>query len=260
MPKFKNNPSGAPLWASQNFLTASGDIRRLLDISDISPQDLVVEIGPGKGHITRQLLPRCGRLIAAELDPGLCRRLEERFAGDKRFALYAGDFLKMPLPKKDYKVFANIPFSSTTAIIRRLACSGRPPSAAWLVVELGAAKRFAGQPKENLTSLSLKPFFAVRTATRIPRDRFHPMPRCDAGLLELRLRAEPDLPLAQQEQYRAFLERGWKQGLDGLLTKRQASAALRMAGLGPPGEDANLKYVQWLCLFRCWLSLTGGRK
>lgn len=255
MPKNRNNPSGAPLWASQNFLTGAGDIRRLLDISDISPQDLVLEIGPGKGHITRQLLPRCGKLVAAELDPKLCRQLKERFGKEKRFALFAGDFLNMPLPKGGYKVFANIPFSSTTAIIRRLACSGRPPLAAWLVVELGAAKRFAGRPGDNLTSLSLKPFFEVRIAARIPRDRFHPMPRCDAGLLELRLRPEPDVPLAQQEQYRAFLERGWKQGLGGLLTKRQAAAALRLAGLEPPGEDANMKYVQWLCLFRYWQRL-----
>ncbi len=250
MPKNKNNP--APLWVSQNFLTGSGDIRRLLDISDISSQDLVVEIGPGKGHITRQLLPRCKKLVAAELDPRLCQRLKESFGGESRFRLYPGDFLKMPLPKGAYKVFANIPFSSTTAIIRRLACSKNPPLAAWLVVELGAAKRFAGQPKDNLTSLSLRPFFQVRVAARIPRDRFHPMPRCDAGLLELRLRATPDVPLAQQEQYRAFLDQGWKHGLEGLLTRRQAATALRLAGLAQPGEDANMKYVQWLCLFRCW--------
>ncbi len=250
MPKNKNNP--APLWVSQNFLTGSGDIRRLLDISHISPQDLVVEIGPGKGHITRQLLPRCKKLVAVELDPRLCRRLEERFGGESGFCLYSGDFLKMPLPKGPYKVFANIPFSSTTAMIRRLTWAKNPPLAAWLVVELGAAKRFAGLPKENLTSLSLRPFFQARVAARISRERFHPMPRCDAGLLELQLRAAPDVPLAQQKQYRAFLNQCWKQGMSSLLTKRQIAAALRLAGLPQPGEDENMKYVQWLCLFRYW--------
>ena len=91
MPKNPANrrpkPAPAPLWASQNFLTSSRTIRRLLACTDISPQDLVVEIGPGKGHITRELLPRCGSVLAAELDSALCARLRERFAGEARLRL-----------------------------------------------------------------------------------------------------------------------------------------------------------------------------
>ena len=248
----KNPASATPLWAGQNFLTSAGEIRRLLACSDISPQDLVVEIGPGKGHITRELLPRCEKVLAAELDPELCSWLEERFAGSHNLTLYQGDFLKMPLPKREYKVFANIPFSRTTEIIRRLAYAPNPPSAAWLVVELGAAKRFAGVGRESLASLSLRPFYGVQVVAKISRLQFHPAPRVDAALLELRRRATPELPMEQRQSYRAFLERAWKHGLDGLLTKRQVSTALRLAGLPPPAQDANLKYVQWLCLFRCY--------
>lgn len=249
MPK---NP--APLWASQNFLTGKGEIRRLLRLTDISPSDLVLEIGPGKGHITRELLPRCKKLIAAELDPELCLRLSQQFAGEPSFSLYRGDFLKMPLPKEKYKVFSNIPFASTTAIIRRLtqAGSSQPPEAAWLIVELGAAKRFAGTPRESLASRSLRPFYQVRVAVKIPREQFHPSPRVDAALLELRRRPCPDLPWNQQARYTSFLERASRQGISSLLTKRQISTALRLAGLPPPAQDANLEYVQWLCLFRCW--------
>ncbi len=256
MPKNKNtrpiHPQGetAPLWASQNFLTGRGVIRRLIGLSDIGETDLVVEIGPGKGHITRELLPRCGRLLAAELDPALCQRLKSRFAGEDKLRLYQGDFLRTPLPKGDYKVFANIPFSQTTAIIRRLTEGPNPPQAAWLVVELGAAKRFAGAGRESLASLGLKPFFDLRVAARIPRGEFHPMPRVDAALLELKRRPVPDLPPKERGRYLAFLRQAQTQGLRRLLTKRQAATALRLAGLPPVGEDANMKYVQWLCLFR----------
>lgn len=244
--------SPPPLSVSQNFLTSAPVIRRLLAQTDITPGDLVVEIGPGKGHITRELLPRCGQVLAVELDPALCARLRERFGQDPRLRLVQGDFLTTPLPRQPYKVFANIPFCHTTGILRRLTGAPQPPQAAWLVVEHGAAKRFAGQ---GLTAWSLAPFFQVRIAAVIPRSQFHPSPRVDAALLELRLRPQPHLPLDQRQAFRRFLERGMGQGMGSLLTKRQIAAALRREGLPPPGEDANLKYVQWLCLFRYGLEM-----
>lgn len=248
----------APLWAGQNYLTGRAVLRRLIRLSDIGKDDVVVEIGPGKGHITRELLPRCGRLIAAEMDPGLAQRLAERFAGEGKLRLYRGDFLQMPLPKGDYKVFANIPFGLTTQIVRRLAEGGSPPKAAWLVVEWGAAKRFAGVGRESLASLGLKPYYHVRVAAKIPREEFHPMPGVDAALLELKRKPQPDLPPGERARYMDFLRRGLSGGPACLLTNRQISTALKRAGLPPPGRDANLKYVQWLCLFRCWRALQAG--
>lgn len=238
----------APLWASQNFLTGGADIRRLLALTDISPRDHVLEIGPGKGHITRELLPRCGRLTAVELDPRLCAGLRERFGGS--LGLREGDFLKAPLPKGPYKVFSNIPFSKTTAIISKLTGTGDPPEAAWLIVELGAAKRFSGG---SVTALSLRPWFDVRIAARIPREKFHPAPSVDAALLELRRKPVPDLPPSSQRAFRDFLTEGKRRGLTALLTRRQISAALRLEGLPPIPPDGNTRYVQWLCLFRCYL-------
>lgn len=248
MPKNARHNS-APLWASQNFLTGRAEICRLLGLADIDRSDHVLEIGPGKGHITRELLKRCGRLTAVELDPRLCAGLRERFAGEGRLDLREGDFLRSPLPRGEYKVFANLPFSRTTAILKRLTQEGRPPRAAWLIVEWGAAKRFSGA---GLSGWALRPYFEVRIAARIPRTRFHPAPGVDAALLELRRRDAPDLPWEQQGDFRAFLDRALREGARGLLTRRQISVALRLAGLPPPGRDGNMEYVQWLCLFRCW--------
>lgn len=245
-----------PLWVSQNFLTSGSFIRRLLNHTDICHSDLVVEIGPGKGHITRELLPRCGRVLAAELDPALCARLEERFTNEDRLQLWQGDFFAMPLPREPYKVFSNIPFSRTTDILRRLTQSPNPPDCAWLVVEMGAAKRFAAQGKPGLSALMLAPFFEVRIAAAIPREQFHPAPRVDAALLELRRKPEPDLPASQRQSFQRFLEQGLNQGVRSLLTKRQISSALGRAGLPLPADDANMKYVQWLCLFRAWRQLS----
>ncbi len=256
MPKNIRHAQGAPLWASQNFLTGRAEIQKLISLADLTKNDHVLEIGPGKGHITRELLRRCGRLTAVELDPALCARLRERFAGEDRLALREGDFLKTPLPKEPYKVFANLPFSQTTAMLRRLTQCGRPPEAAWLIVEWGAAKRFTGN---GLAAYTLWPYFEARIAMKIPRDRFHPVPRVDAALLELRRKDPPDLPWEQQREYRAFLERAWRDGPRSLLTNRQISTALRLAGLPPVHKDGNMEYVQWLCLFRYYRTLPSGR-
>lgn len=247
----------APLSFSQNFLTSRQTIRRLLALTDIGSRDLVVEIGPGKGHITRELLPQCGALLAAELDPALCAKLREDFAHESKLTLFQGDFFSMPLPQKPYKVFANIPFSRTTEIVRRLAWGHPPPEAAWLIMEKGAALRFCGKPRESKASLLLRPFFQVELLAQVSRQEFHPAPRVDAVLLGLRRKNHPDLPWEQRKAYHAFIQRSWTQGRPVPLTKKQISTALRLEGLPPIPRDANLLYVQWLCLFRCWMRFYG---
>lgn len=250
--------AGVPLSASQNFLTSGKTIRRLLSCTDIGSGDLVVEIGPGKGHITRELLEICGSLKAAELDPALCARLRKTFAHAPKLSLFQGDFLRMPLPEGPYKVFANIPFSRTTEIVRRLVWAQNPPKAAWLLMEKGAALRFCGRPRESLSALLLRPFFGVEICAQVPRQEFHPCPRVDAALLCLRRKSPPDVPWEQREAYRAFIREAWGKGFGGLLTKKQVSTALRLESLPPLPRDANLLYVQWLCLFRCWQRFQGA--
>lgn len=247
MPKFTE------LQASQNFLTSSAVISRLLDAAPIGKEDTVVEIGAGKGHITRALAQRCAKVLAWELDEALAARLVGNLPPNVR--LFHGDFLAAPLPRGAYRVFANIPFCRTTAIVRRLTQCLNPPQSIHIVVEKGAALRFCGLPRESVSSLLLHPWFDVRIARSLRREDFHPAPRVDCALLELIKRPQPDLPRGLQGKWERFLRQ------DRLpLTPKQVRMALRSASLPPISPDGKMLYVQWLCLFRCWLSLTGGRK
>lgn len=239
------------LSVSQNFLTSAGLIDRLLRPTGLGAGDLVLEIGPGKGHITRALLARGCAVRATELDPVLFERLQNSLGGRKGLTLVRGDFLRQPLPRAPYQVFANIPFNRTTDILRKLTEAAHPPEQAWLVVEKGAAKRFLGQPRETLSSLRLKPYFTAEIAFTFRREDFHPAPSVDAVLLHLRRKAEPDLPPADRAAFAAFVEQGHRYGLRRLLTKRQIATALRLEGLPSIEPSAEIRYVQWLCLFRC---------
>lgn len=251
MSRKQNRPEG--LWFSQNYLTSASTIERLLARTNLSAEDHVIEIGPGKGHITRALLARCGHVTAVELDPGHAARLRERFAQQERLQLVQGDFLAWPLPRRGrYKVFANIPFHLTTAIVRRLTQAPNPPEAIYLIVERGAALRFLGRPRESLQSLLLKPYFTGRIACPVGREAFHPMPRCDCALLALERKPQPDLPAGQRAAFERFVADGLRSGGASVrrqMTHRQIQLALRQANAQPVARG-EIDYIQWLCLFR----------
>lgn len=252
----KNN-KGNPYSISQNFLTDRRIIDRLLSRTDISDNDTVLEIGAGKGHITKALSKRAKTVVSYEIDGNLYEKLKPCLAENVRLIL--GDFLKCKLPKPPYKVFANIPFSRTSEIMRKLTAE-RLPEHIWLIMEKGAAKRFCGLPSENINSLLLKPFFDVKISYYFNRTDFHPAPRKDVVLLEL-AKKPADIPLSQKRDFSDFISRCIKYGFFGShapLTKKQVSTALRLEGLPDIKPSGDVTYVQWLCLFRCWVKF--GRR
>lgn len=256
MSKYAHGAAGPGVRHTQNFLTSARLIGEMIARAGIRRGDSVVEIGPGKGHITRALLQRGCAVTAVEIDPALCGRLEERFGGEAGFRLVRGDFLGWPLPREgDYAVFSNIPFDGTTAIVRKLAEAGNPPRSAHLIVEAGAARALCGQPRESLRSLGLKPVFEAEVARRIAREAFHPTPSVDAALLALSRRECPDLLPREMAAYRAFLGRCFRspRGVAEVFTGKQLHTALRRAGVAPGTQMGDIRYIQWLCLFRCAL-------
>ncbi|MDR1693454.1 MAG: rRNA adenine N(6)-methyltransferase family protein [Oscillospiraceae bacterium] len=231
MPRHQKQGRSAPVSVSQNFLTERKTIRRLIRIAGLRKADHVVEIGAGKGHITRELAKTCARVSAYEIDPSLSARLRGMFASADGVRVTRGDFLEKPLPGDGpYKVFSNIPFSRTSEIIRKLTGPGSPPEDIWLVTEKGAALRFQGIPGDTRASLLLKPFYTAEIRYTFRREDFHPAPSVDVVLLHLKPKPEPDLPLSRRREYEAFIAK--------MLTRRSPR---------PSGETL---YIQWLCLFR----------
>ena len=244
-----------PFWISQNFLTKASLIRRIVKIARIDKDDHVVEIGAGKGHITKELIVVCGKVTAIEIDRVLFDKLSERFTKNLNLSLVCCDFLLWNLPKTPYKVFANIPFNKTTEIIKKLTSSRDLPEDVWLVMEKGAAKRFLGKPHETSASLRIKPFFESGIEFYFQRSDFHPSPSVDTVLLHMKKKTVPDIPKSQYPLYDRFLKQCWcnPDGIRGLLTKKQIKKTLQAEGLSCDLLSGEMKYVQWLCLFRCYL-------
>ena len=140
-------------------------------------------------------------------------------------------------------------------MIRRLTRAPNPPDKAWLVIEKGAAKRFTGIPHESPSSLLLKPFFNMEIQYHFRREDFHPAPSVEAVLLHLKKKAPPDVEPCDRRLYIRFIrESAGGAGIAKLLTKKQISTALKAGAFPCDITSGTMLYVQWLCLFRCYLS------
>jgi 23S rRNA (adenine-N6)-dimethyltransferase len=191
---------------SQNFLWNRELVRRLVRESSISPDDTVVEIGPGKGIITAQLLRTAKQVIAIELDEKLFGFLQRKFAEAPRLTLLKRDFLTWPLPSASYKVFSNIPFAITGDIIRKLLLTPHAPLDSYLVIQAEAAHKFIAHRRGNtMAAMLYYPWFDLRPVYVFQKNDFRPPPKVNACLLRIEKRAAPLVPYPLRSMYQDFV-------------------------------------------------------
>lgn len=241
---------------SQNFLKSRYLVDRLLDKSTIGADDVVYEIGPGKGIITERLAQRCRQVVAIEKDSSLVRALQAKFVGINTIRLREGDFLQYRLPRDHYKVFASIPFNITGAIVTRLTTAAVPPDDMYLIMQREAAEKFLGVPRESLYGLLLKPRFELAILHRFRRSDFNPAPRVDVVMLRLSKRGPPLLLSQAMPMYRDFVTYCFTQpqpSLDCTLahvfTPRQRTLLSNKLDLNLAVTPTSLRFEQWLSLF-----------
>jgi 23S rRNA (adenine-N6)-dimethyltransferase len=172
------NPAGAHLLA--DHLAA-----RLVRDAAVDPADLVFDLGAGFGALTLPLARTGARVVAVERQPWVARALAARTARYPNVTVVTGDAMEVPLPRRPFRVVANIPFAITTGLLRRLVASRM--AAADLVVEAGAARRLtADADRRELAAWHRR--FEFTVAGVIPARCFRPPPRVDAAILRLRRR------------------------------------------------------------------------
>lgn len=241
---------------SQNFLTNSRLVASLLDRFDLGADSVVYEIGPGKGIITEQLALRFRRVIAIEKDQRLAASLMQKFGDWPNVTIHPGDFLRYPLPRNRYTVFANIPFNITAAIVTKLTTVENPPEVAYLAMQREAARMFIGKPHESLRTILLKPWFETEIVHHFQRSDFTPAPRVDVVMLRLRKRGPPLVGKMDRQLFRNFvvyLFTHWQPAgvnpLTNLFSGRQYAALERTLGIDLTARPTSFTLAQWLRLF-----------
>lgn len=188
----------------QNFLQSESALKAIIETAELRPDELVLEIGPGKGALTEKILESGTKLLAIEKDTELITLLQKKFAEeicDGQFELINMDILEFDeniLRKKSakYKLIANIPYYITGQIIRKFLSAENQPEKSVLLVQKEVAQRIISRPdqngtdknpknKESLLSLSVKAYSEPKYVKTVPAGSFVPAPKVDSAIIAL---------------------------------------------------------------------------
>ena len=247
---------------AQNFLRSPKLVHRLVRMSNIGLSDTVYEIGPGNGIITAALARVARRVIAIEKDPELVRRLRERFRSVENVEIVEEDFLtysfrfRRDISVSHRKMFANIPYNSTSQIVRKILDDRSRLCEAYLIMQKEAAKKFSGCSRETRFSILLKPYFDLQILLQLKRTDFRPVPNVDSVLLSIKRRASPLIEAQDVALYREFVQYGfgrWKPNLrlafKNVFTYKQWRRLARDLDFPLNATPTELSVEQWLGLY-----------
>lgn len=231
----------------QHWLHDEATLQAIVAAADVRAGDVVLEIGPGLGTLTKELCKVATKVVAVEYDELLATELSFRVPADNLEVIQADiltfDFAQLP---KGYKVVANIPYYLTSNLIRRMCESPNPFSVAALLVQKEVAERVcAGPGKTSLLSISSQFYCKVGLGPIVPAALFTPPPKVDSQVLLLDYRHAPLFQNIDTKKFFRLVKAGFSErrkmlrsSLSGGLAipKLQADELLQNAGI-----DGNLR-------------------
>ena len=241
---------------SQNFIKSSILVKQLLSVSFLNQKDLIVEIGPGKGIITQELLNKGFNVVAIEKDRQLISELRQNFSSYSNFTLINNDFLNWPLPKTTFKIISNIPFSITAPIINKILKSPDKPIEMFLILQDKAAQKFClSNNFNNQDAILVAPFYNVDILGDIDRGAFTPKPQVNIVFTKFTLNQKELINFFDYSQFRDFIIFGfnqWKPNIFEIYKNifsydqfKKINHQLKVNSLKP----TQLNIDQWLGLF-----------
>lgn len=242
---------------SQNFLADPAAVGNIVRAARPGPDDLVVEVGAGRGDLTRALAAVAGRVVAYEVDPALAADLAVACRPLANVTCRIEDFLQARPPRRPFALAGNIPWAMTAAVVDWCLAAPTLTAATLLTQWEYARKRTGGYGRWSRLTVLTWPSFEWRLAGRVHRTAFRPVPRVDAGVLRLERRTRPLLAAPALPAYERLVEIGFT-GVGGSLygslrrhhPTGRLDAAFRALRLDRATVVADVWPEQWLALFR----------
>jgi 16S rRNA (adenine1518-N6/adenine1519-N6)-dimethyltransferase len=245
----------------QHWLRDRDVLAHIADCADLTDIDTVLEIGPGLGTLTSELLRRSKKVVAVEFDEELARKLPAQFPG-KDLQVIQSDILAFDLSQlpAGYKVVANVPYYITSKIVQLLVTAENKPSVAVLLVQKEVAERLAAKPGDmSILAISAQIFADVTLGDVVPAALFTPPPKVDSQVVVLRLRDRPFLTDISEKDFFRVVKAGFsakrkklRSSLAGGLgiSKDEAEELLQKAGVNPQARAESLRLEEWIDLAR----------
>jgi 16S rRNA (adenine1518-N6/adenine1519-N6)-dimethyltransferase len=243
----------------QHWLQDRRILSEIADAADIREDDTVLEIGPGLGTLTSELLRRAKNVIAVEFDPELARKLPGQFPGTNLEIIHQ-DILNYDLSglPEGYVVVANVPYYITSKIVQMLMTANNKPRIAVLLVQKEVAERIAAKPGNmSILAVSAQVYADASLDIEVPREFFTPPPKVDSQVVVLTTRPEPKVTQADERQFFRLVKAGFsakrkklRSSLAGGLgiSKPEAEALLHACNISPDVRAEDLSIDEWLRL------------
>jgi 16S rRNA (adenine1518-N6/adenine1519-N6)-dimethyltransferase len=250
----------------QNFISDDHLLAKIVEAAEITPEDVVIEIGPGAATLTAALAEKAAQVIAIEIDKDLFPIIERRMAGYANFELVAGDAMKVDFDAlaakygaKRYKVVANLPYYITTPIVMRFLEEGFRVSELVIMVQQEVADRFLANPGTKAygaITAAINYYGSVSRAFNVPRTMFTPRPEVDSSIVKIKCYENKPFAADDEKLLRRVIKAAFGQRRKTLnnalkalnLPKDELDKALQRAGIDAARRGETLSVEEFVCL------------
>ena len=254
----------------QHFLVDETALATILDAAELSPENTVIEVGPGLGVLTEELARRAGRVIAVELDDRLAAALGKRLASQDNVSVVNGNILEVDLAgllgvdcvdaAPGYKVVANLPYYITSPVLRRFLEAPQRPETMVVMVQREVAETIAAAPGAmSLLSVSVQFYGEPVVVGIVPATSFYPPPAVDSAILKITATESLRLAVADQPGFFGLVRAGFsasrKQLANSLAnglgrSRDEVLPLLETAGIDPKRRAETLSVAEWVRLYQ----------
>ncbi len=255
----------------QHSLADSRILSRIVAAAEVASGDVVLEVGAGRGALTRRLVSRAARVIALELDSALASALPERLGNPPNLTVVEADARTAPMgslvwPDVAYKVVGNLPYYAANPIVRRFLESRPQPRLLVVMVQEEVARTMVAGPGEmGLLSVATQYYAVAKLVCTVPPRAFRPPPKVTSALVRLEVRSRPAVDVDDEAAYFALVRAGFS------APRKQLRNSLGH-GLGVPAtvvgrllddldldgsrRPATLSLEDWALIHRAWEQLS----
>lgn len=251
----------------QHFLIDQKVAARIVGAAEIDSEDVILEIGPGKGALTRLLVQQARSVIAIELDGGLAQRLSTSMVDHDRLTVVEDDARTMRIEslldqRQPYKLVSNLPYYAAQPIIRRFLETIHKPVLMVVMVQHEVAQEMVAEPGDmRLLSVATQLYGRPKIVAVVPPRAFKPMPQVNSAVVRIDIFDELPIEMESENKFFKIVKAGFstprKQIHNSLAiglgsTKEVARLILGQAGIDPTRRPQTLTLEEWGALYRSW--------
>jgi len=254
----------------QHFLVDRGVLEKIISAAELEPSDTVIEVGPGLGVLTGELVKKAANVIAIEADSKLASSLQKTFSKIPQLTVLNADVLEIDpgeifaKERQSYKVVANLPYYIAAPILRHFLEASLKPSLMVVMVQKEVGQSIVAAPGDmSILGISVQLYGKPTIVDYVPAQSFYPQPKVDSAIVRIDVYPKPAVEVRDIAGFFEIVKAGFsaprKQIRNSLALGLQVTSAevvelLGQAGIEPQRRPETLSLEEWAKLHRAFMS------